>query len=134
MITDTYYVRFRTIMAWRTLWFGINEIIDAEMFSAFTANFMIASAWYFAATFLFCADFHAITTAWDAAAVFEFCAMITYWNRVKHGRYCYHIVTSIWLIFKWLKQNRYMEPCQFHWVISPWYSLLNQCGAPTRSL
>ena len=121
--TATHFVKVRTKMVWRTLWSGINAAMSAALFSAFTTPREIAYAWAAADTFVFCAAPWMISAAWAAVAVFAFCARIMYQIRVKHASQCYHMVTSIWLVLKWVQRSCYLEPCQLHWLISPWFSL-----------
>ena len=132
--TATHCIRVKTTMVWKTLWIGLNAAMAIALFSAFTNPWTIAAAWAAAATFAFYSAPCAISAAWTAADVFAFCAMILYWSRLKHVSYCYHLVTSIWLVFKWVRWNLYLESCQLHWVISPCFSIPTQCGAPTCDL
>ena len=111
--TAPHYVRVRLKMMWRKLWNGITSAMAASLFAAFTTTWTIDAAWDAASSFC--------TAAWPAADVFEFCAMIMYQSRVKHVSYCYLLVTSIWLVSKWVWYNPSLEPCQLHWVISPFF-------------
>ena len=121
--TVTHCVRVRATIVWMTLRSGISSVTDSALFSAFTTPWTIASTWSAADIFTFCYAPCEISATWTAAAAFELSAMIMYQIILKYVSYCDHLVTRIWLVFKWVRRKCYLEPCQLHWVISPYFSI-----------